>query len=71
MITENFSDDAVSFGEKGNEKHARTSSKLSRTKYYYYMHKYHRLSLLLEVLSFDNSSGKQKVTLNGFQVTNT
>ena len=30
------------------------------------------LSLLLEVLSFENLSGKQKVTLNyGFHVTNT
>ena len=28
MITENFSDDVVSFGEKGSEKHARTSSNI-------------------------------------------
>ena len=29
MITENFSDDAVSFGEKGSEKRARTSCNIT------------------------------------------
>ena len=57
--------------EKRAVKNMRELQVISRTKYYYYMYKYHRLSLLLEVLTFDNSSGKQKVTLNGFQVTDT
>ena len=46
---------AMSFGEKDSEKHARNPCNVTNQNIInYYMYKYHRLSLLLEVLSFDN-----------------
>ena len=70
MITENFSDDVgCVFWRKGQWK-MQEIHVMSQTKILL-LHVQVSLLLLLEVLSFDNWSSKQKVTLNCFHFTNT